>query len=267
MPWFYLMINGAALCGAIFLGWRSRHLNAWRFAACLAAAAAVLALRIFLHAHPEYEQFLLGLSDDYVYFAAWEAPVVALMATGLAMRLESSQPRRLAFLALVLLAPLFLWDSLFVCIQPDYAMAAQIDGDGVCRQAMDYSCGPAAGVTLLRLLGVELSEGEMAKLCLLRPGKGVTVLELCRGVNIALRPTGRRAAVRKVAPEQIDSMPTPFLAEVGRPGSPDHCVVVLAVLADCVIVADPARGQSVIGKEQFIKEWTGIAITAEPFSR
>jgi len=266
MPWFYLMINGAVLGGAIFLGWRSRHLNVWRFAACLAAAAAVVALRTLLHAHPEYEQYLLGLSDDYVYFAAWEAPVVALMATGLAMRLRSSQPRRLVFLSLVLLAPLFLWDSFFVCVQPDYAMAAQIDSDGVCRQATDYSCGPAAGVTLLRLLGVELSEGEMAKLSLLRPQKGVTVLELCRGLNIALRPTGRRVAVRKVAPGRADCVPTPFLAEIGRPGSPDHCVVVLAVLADCVIVADPARGQAVIDKERFIAEWTGIAILPGPFS-
>ena len=143
-------------------------------------------------------------------------------------------------------------------------MAAQFDRNGVCRQATDYSCGPAAGVTLMKHFGTTMSEGEMAKLCVLKPGKGVTVIELCRGLNIALRRCGRSATVRQFTPGQLDEIPVPFLAEIRRKGSPDHCVVVLAVLEDCVIVADPAIGQLAEDRARFLRDWSGVAITAEP---
>jgi predicted double-glycine peptidase len=267
MAWFYLMINGAVSGAAAWFGWRTRSMRAWKFILCLLAAGAMMGLRIFLHAHPEYEQHLLMLSDDYVYFSAWEVPLVVLMTVALAGRLQHKRPRRLVVLSLGLLAPLFLWDSFSACLQPEYAMAAQFDGNGVCRQATDYSCGPAAGVTLLKLFGRTMSEGEMAELCVLKPGKGVTVLELCRGLNIALRPTGRHASVRRVEGRQLGELPVPFLAELKREGSLPHCVVVLAALEDCVILADPAYGQIVGDRAGFLREWTGVAITARPSSR
>ena len=264
MAWFYLIINGALLGIAAWFGARTRSFKTPRLVLCLLAAAALMALRMFLHARPEYEQYLLLLSDDYVYFTTWEVPLVVLMAVALAVRLQSKRARRLVTLSLVLLAPLFLWDSFSACFQPDYAMAAQFDRNGVCRQATSYSCGPAAGVTLMKHLGTTMSEGEMAKLCVLKPGKGVTVIELCRGLNIALRRRGRGASVRQFARSQLDDIPVPFLAEIRREGSPDHCVVVLAVLEDCVIVADPAIGQLAEDRARFLRDWSGVAITTEP---
>lgn len=267
MVWFYLIVNGAMLGVAAWLGTRTRSLKIWKLVLCLLAAAAVMGLRMFLRACPEYEQYLLLLSDDYVYFTTWEVPLVALIAVALAVRLQTKRARRLVMLSLGLLAPLFLWDSFSACFQPEYAMAAQFDSNGVCRQATDYSCGPAAGVTLLKHFGTEMSEGEMAKLCMLKPGRGVTVIELSRGLNIALRRFGRRASVRHLTGARLDEIPVPFLAEIRREDSPDHCVVVLAVLEDCVILADPAIGQVVEDRARFLKSWSGIAITTEPLLR
>ena len=267
MAWFYLIINAALLGVAAWLGTRTRGLKTWKLALFLLASALMMGLRMFLHARPEYEQYLLLLSDDYVYFATWEVPLVVLIAVALAVRLQSKRAQRLVMLSLCLLVPLFLWDSFSTCLQPDYAMAAQFDGNGVCRQATDYSCGPAAGVTLLRHFGTEMSEGEMAKLCVLKPGKGVTVIELSRGLNIALRRSGRRAAVRQLTRSQLDEVPVPFLAELRRKGSPNHCVVVLAVLEDCVILADPATGQIVDDRARFLRGWSGVAITTERLPR
>lgn len=267
MAWFYLIVNGVILGVAAWFGARTRSLKPWKLVLCLLAAATMMGLRMFLHARPEYEQYLLRLSDDYVYFSTWEVPLVVLMAVALAVRLQSKRARRLVMLSLGLLAPLFLWDSFSTCVQPQYAMAAQFDANGVCLQATDYSCGPAAGVTLLKLFNTEMSEGEMAKLCVLKPGKGVTVIELARGLNIALRRIGRRASVRRLTDGQLDEIPVPFLAELRRKGSPNHCVVVLAVLEDCVVLADPAIGQLVDDRARFLRRWSGIAITTEPLSR
>src|SRR5579859_7012844 len=41
-------------------------------------------------------------------------------------------------------------------------LKTRIDGDGVCRQSNDYTCGPAAAVTVLRKLGLPADEGEIA---------------------------------------------------------------------------------------------------------
>ncbi len=267
MAWLYLTINGVLSAFAAWFGWRSRRFEVRRCAAFFIAAALLMALRTYLHAHPEYEQYLLGLSDNYVYFTGWEVPLVVFMLFALGSRLETQRVRRLLFLSLGMCAPLFLWDSVALCVRPDYTMPAQVDRDGVCLQATDYSCGPAAGATLLRALGTDATEAEMAELCLLKPGQGVTALELCRGLNIALRAVERRAAIRHLATNEPDLLPVPFLAELERPGTRTHCVVVLAVLDDCAILADPARGQYVQKRSEFEREWTGLAITAEPLGR
>src|SRR5215468_2245603 len=41
-------------------------------------------------------------------------------------------------------------------------LKTRMDGDGVCRQSNDYTCGPAAAVSALRKLGFTAEEGELA---------------------------------------------------------------------------------------------------------
>ncbi len=268
MAWLYFMINCTLLLLAGLFGWQTRRLKAGHFAVCIAAAAALMCLRIFLYSHPEYEQHLLfWLSDDYIYFSTWEAPLAALMVFGLAARMPGTRTRRLVVLLLGLLAPLFLWDSFSACLQPHYVMAAQFDTEGVCRQGTSYSCGPAAAVMMLKFADAEVSEGEMANLCLLRPAQGVTALELCRGLNIALRSRGQRAVIERIRHNELDILRPPFLAQLRRAGAATHCVVVVQVRADTVLLADPARGRSICSRSDFLRHWTGIAITVKPWHK
>ena len=264
MTWCYLMIHGLVSGLGAWLGWRTRRLGAWRTIAALLAATLLMALRVYLHGHPEHEQHLLRLSEDYVYFTSWDVPVTVFLLVALAARLRGGRLRRLVLISVAMLAPLFVWDSLSACLLPDYTMGAQFDSDGVCLQATDYSCGPAAGVTLLRLLGQDATEGELAELSLLKPDRGVTALELCRGLTIMLRPTGRRAVIHQLPAEELDRQAPPFLAQLRRRGNRAHCVVLLAALEDCVILADPASGQYAQPRGVFLREWTGIAIRVEP---
>jgi len=265
MAVWYLVANAAMLVLSGALGWRSRRAGWTRIGPWIGRAVG-LAVRVFLHGHPEVEQHLLALSDDYLYFATWEGPLVAFVAVALAARLRTQSVRRLALAALVLLTPWLLWYNVVLCLQPWYAMPGRLHDGAVYRQGTDYSCGPAAGLTLLRAAGVEASEGEMANLCLLRPGKGVSELELCRGLNVALRQRHRRATIRRAAPDELDSLPTPFLARTQRHGGAPHCVAVLAVRDDEVVVADPAQGRFVCARDDLLSEWTGLAITLDPAS-
>jgi len=264
MAWLYLALNGLILAAAALLGWRARRLRIWQFCLCIAGGIFVISVRNFLQAHPEYEQYLLRLSHDYLYFCSWDAPVALFLIFGMLARLQSRRLRRLAVTSFIALGPLFLWNNLSACLEPAYAMPAQFDRDGICRQATDYSCGPAAAVTILKLTGREISEGEMARLCLLRRGAGVTALELCRGLNVALESTDRQAAIRRVGPYGLDGIRTPFLAELKPLRSVEHCVVVLAVRQTEVVVGDPARGRITRTRDEFLREWTGLAITVSP---
>jgi len=266
MAWAYLAINSLILVGAALLGWRLRKLRIWQFAAWVGLAGALLALRAYLHAHPEHEQLLLRLSDDYVYFASWEAPLALLMVFALAARLPGAKARRAAVLSLGLLAPLFAWNNVALCLQPDYGLTAHIDAEGVYRQSTDYSCGPAAALMLLRAAGIPATEGDVAELCMLRPGQGVTALELCRGLNVMLRPAGRKAVLRRIRPDELGDLHEPFLAEVRRPQAAYHCVVVLRVEPDALHLADPARGRAVQTKDEFLRQWTGLVLCTEPVS-
>ena len=264
MAWFYLTLNAMILLAAGLVGWRSRRFGSGALVGLFLIAGALMGLRTFLHLRPEYEQCLLDLSYDYVYFSAWEAPVALFMTFALACRLETRWVRRFTLASLVFLAPIFLWNSLVPCLQPHYAMAARFDGDNVCRQSTDYSCGPAAAVTVLKRLGKHISEGEMARLCLLRPDQGVTVLELCRGMNVALRGDPVRATIKRLEAKELDTEAAPFLAEIRRPPSSEHCVVVLEVDRDVLVLADPAYGKRVCTRDEFLRQWTGLAITLTP---
>ncbi len=264
MPWIYLLINALALAVAGLVGWRIRRLRGRGFAICVTVAASLLGVRLFLHAHPEYEQHLLHLSDDYVYFATWEAPLAMLMVVALAGRLQSRRVRRLTLASFVFLVPLLLWNGLAACTVPEYAMPAQFDEDGVCRQQTDFSCGPASAVTLLKHVGQRVTEGEMASLCLMRPERGVTPLELCRGLNIVLRRARQQAVIERLSSSEFENLQPPFLAEIKRGSSAEHCVVVLQIEPEVVSLADPARGRCVNTKDEFLREWTGLAIVLRP---
>jgi predicted double-glycine peptidase len=264
LSWAYLGINSLILGGAAALGWRIRRMSPQRFVWVLFVASIAISVRTFLHRHPEHEQVLLSLSSDYVYFAAWEAPIAVLIGFALVGRLPTPSVRAALLVMLIISSPLFLWNSLAPCLQPEYRMGASIDRDNVCRQTTNYSCGPAAAVTVLRHYGRVVTEGEMARLSLLRRNEGVTILELCRGVNVALRGTPHVASIDRVDLAGLGSAQLPVLAELRRGPGREHCIVVLAVKTDHVVVGDPAYGKRIYDLERFTEEWTGLIIEVEP---
>ncbi len=88
------------------------------------------------------------------------------------------------------------------------------DKDGICLQTTQHSCTPASAATLLRLHGIEATEGEMAELCLTRDG--TTWMGLYRGLKQKTRGTRWDVEVIECTAAEISRTSTePMILSVG----------------------------------------------------
>lgn len=259
MAWFWLTVNMMMLVLAGFAGWRLVKAGRAYFTLFAGLTALLLIVKLFLHLRPELEQNMFRFSSNYIYFAGWDSPLAFLLAVAAAGRFLSPRLRKVAVITLCAVTPVFLWMPMSYCFAQRTDAPAVFDENGICRQQYDSSCGPASAATLLRRLGIQADEKEMVALSLMR-SSGVTVLELYRGIDAVLEGTNLQPRI--IRSESLDIKP-PFLAVVRRPAG-EHCVVVLKVESDAVIIGDPARGKFGMTRQDFAAEWTGVALVIEP---
>jgi len=139
-------------------------------------------------------------------------------------------------------------------------LKTRVDGDGVCRQSNDYTCGPASAVTVLRKLGLPAEEGEisilshtsaltgtepdvLAKVLQKRYGGSGLVAEYRGFRNVGeLRDAGLTVAVMRFNALQ------------------DHCVAILGVETNRVLVGDPLSGLTPFSIKDFEEKWLFVGI-------
>jgi predicted double-glycine peptidase len=190
---------------------------------------------------------------------AW-LPAVLLFDASLAQLLPARR-RPLLIVPLFAMLGLVLYSASWRLDSPSRRLHERSRGP-VCLQSTGYTCGPASAVTLLRTMGVEAGEGEMARLTLAHPRTGtssyLTALALRRKFEDAGVP--KRAYVEAPRGGTLESLPAPFLA--GMEGSPFAChmVCVLSVGKDRVLVGDPARGPVSWSRAKFERAWMGIVV-------
>ncbi|UCD49028.1 MAG: hypothetical protein JSW27_16015 [Phycisphaerales bacterium] len=140
-----------------------------------------------------------------------------------------------------------------------------IDDSGVCRQTTKFTCGPAAAVTALLRLGLPASEGQLAVLAHASPTVGTLPACLSKALRELYGAEGLRCHCRT-----FDS-----IAQLGRSGITlaivrtallrDHCVTILGVSDNAVIVADPVTGIAAMPREEFRAIWrfSGIVLSRD----
>lgn len=145
-------------------------------------------------------------------------------------------------------APIFFRDTLA-------HLTTRLDPDGICLQSTHYTCGPAAAVTALGELGLQASEGELAVLSYSSPITGT--LPTCLAAAIENRYAEQGLECRYRGFDSISELNSEgiTLAVVRDAFLYDHCIAVLRVSPDSIIVADPALGKLAIPREQFRKIW------------
>ena len=134
--------------------------------------------------------------------------------------------------------------------------------DGICFQSTGYTCGAASAVTLLNVMGVKATEGEMAELMRTPPGRGVSDVAAAYGLKrkLARALRSERVSLEAVGPDQLDNLPTPFLVGLKFKIWCDHMVCVLDIDKDAVVVGNPLTGREVWPRPEFDDEVRGLAV-------
>lgn len=179
-------------------------------------------------------------------------------------RLKHDNERRL--IKLLCLVAVFYF-SLLPFIQPAIvqskmnAIETRIDGDNVCRQHFEYTCGPAAAVTGLLRLGIDAREGDIAIAAYTSPIAGTTPDTLADALNKLYASQGLVCEYVWFG-GHIEDLPkdTVTLAVIRHSLMYDHFVCVIKVNDDHVLIGDPASGLDEMPLEEFRTLWRGSGV-------
>ena len=139
------------------------------------------------------------------------------------------------------------------------------------EQKYDFSCGAAAVTTLLKYAyNMDISELDVIQGMLqvsdpeVVAEKGFSLLDIRKYVQLHdLRGRGYN-----VEPEALDTIRIPTITLLNIKGY-QHFVVLKRTIGDNVYVADPALGNRVIPRNQFLQSWNGVvfAIIGKGFDK
>lgn len=135
------------------------------------------------------------------------------------------------------------------------ALDTTFDADGVCRQSQPFTCGPAAAATALRRLGFDADEGALAVAARTSPAIGTSPWTLYLAVRNHYEPLGLLYSFGMY--DSLAAIPRDavFLAMMRDSFYGDHCVAVLDITANHILVADPAEGLQYVPTADFLLNW------------
>ncbi|MFI5403054.1 MAG: cysteine peptidase family C39 domain-containing protein [Planctomycetota bacterium] len=216
----------------------------------------ILVAKAALHHRPDWEYALFPW-PWYVFVQSWLFFPLGLFCLGLAAGLLPKGRNRKAVTVLACAVFLMsLWTERWMVAEPDDSLKGRAGPDRHCAQTTGWSCGPAACVTMLSYLGVDATEGEMARLCRTAPHGGTSLFHIARGLRLKL--PGRDVRIVKGDPDT--------LREKGLAIVSVYRVHVVAVRFDDdgAIVHDPAKHEPRrMSFADYRTAYGGFAVVAE----
>jgi len=132
---------------------------------------------------------------------------------------------------------------------------------GLCFQTTKYTCGPAAAVTALAKLGIEAKEGDIAIAAHSSPVVGTLPRCLFNALENQYADKGISYGYKLFKSiEELRSADV-TLAVIKESLFTDHCVAILEVYDDHLLIADPVGGLRKMSFENFAKIWRFSGIT------
>lgn len=141
----------------------------------------------------------------------------------------------------------------------------------IIRQETDFSCGAAALATVLRYgYGLKVSEADMLDGLFAVSDPELVTQQGFSLLNIKhyVERLGMRGRGYKVEPETLDEIKIPTIVLLDLKGY-KHFVVLKKTEQETVYLADPALGNKIMDKADFIDSWNGIvfAVIGRGFNR
>lgn len=146
-------------------------------------------------------------------------------------------------------------------------LETRLDQGGICLQTEEYTCGPAAAVTILRRQGIPANEGELAVLAECNPINGTSPWLLESAIESLY---GKSGATAEYAPsDSIDALRSqvPAIVFIRGSGLSGHYVAVLEVTDWTLTIGEPRRGLCVLPISTFQEIWkrrTALMIRTGP---
>jgi hypothetical protein len=198
-----------------------------------------------------------------IHAFAWRAAAVAAVLAAPGFRLPSVRERQAVLVGGLVLVALLGARPALSAAHSARELAGLNDrwfADGVCRQSTDYTCGPAAAATALRLLGVPAKEGELGILAGTSPAWGTPPDELARVLREQFAPVGLQVGLHTVSSlSELRSMGL-VLVTVRFGWFVDHWVCVREVTDEHVVVGDPLVGWERRTHAEFLEGWRHNAL-------
>lgn len=202
---------------------------------------------------------------------ALAAPIVTLILSTPLSRLKRPQTRRLVVFFMILLAGMSgVWPFLAPAVNHGELtrLRTRLDRSGICLQGTEYTCGPAAAVTILHRLGLPAEEGELALLARTSAGTG-TPPDLLRdalldryakaGLGCEYRHFQDLAELRATGPAIVVMKYALFV---------DHYVAIMEISEKEVVIGDPLAGVRRLNHWEFLRQWrrSGLVFRYAPAS-
>lgn len=267
----YILISLAQTTGVILLAgfgiFLGRRISRWKSPAWLIGYIIPLLLVVIIGIprwSPRIESVppFNWLMADRFEFAAMALICTTLLTTPLS-RLRPRRQRYFVFIFMVLFTTYF---SVLPFLMPAFVysrlsgLVTRIDHNGVCLQSNGYNCGPAAAVTVLRKIGIQAEEGELALRAHATRFSGTPSDSLCAAIRSCYAVPCRTIYCRTVRDLKGKE---PLIAVIKFSFMVDHYVAVLSVTDTEVILGDPLMGLRKCTHNAFERQWRKFAIVIE----
>ena len=263
-PHIFFIFTGLALAAAAvaFLPFSNRHRKKMIAGAVLALIPIMM--KMLFSFFPLLEARIMPVKFYPLIQREFWLPF-AVLFFAFASHLVPPRSRRAILIVVAVLVAVVVQQTSWHLGKPDiYAYKGQMV-DGVCHQTSPETCGAASLVTLLNTMGIQATEGEMARLSMTAPRKGLTPHQAAYGLKSKLAQLGRLEQVDVRVPElkELYGLPGPFLAGIRFSSLENHMICVLETDRDTLIVGDPISfGRKNWSWEYFKKKWSGVVIVS-----
>lgn len=191
-------------------------------------------------------------------------PAIGLLVT---LAFLGTERNRRAVLALALVAFVYGgWKASDLLRDPAASLGQAKWVDDVLMQSTPWSCAPAAGCALLRQLGIDRSEAQLARDMRTAAHYGTTDFGMQLGLDRVLgaedhrlRPTLLRGSY-----DDLLTAGAPALLSIELSFLLNHAVALESIDPGGVVLLDPLRGRRALDRGELEAMWTGRAVTLVP---
>jgi len=205
---------------------------------------------------------------DYLLTGRFRFIALSLATTlGLTSPLKRLPFRTERILVWIAMVPMVIWFSIMPFLAPALlkshhaSLKTLKNTAGVCFQTTNYTCGPAAAVTALARLGLEADEGQLAILSHSSPVIGTLPGCLVRALENEYSDEGLICNYQYFESVEHLKNADVTLAVIKEDFFTDHCVAILQVNDDSLVIADPVSGLEEVSFQKFAKIWRFSGIT------